>query len=83
MSSSVLIPIIFVIVIPAYWLLMLNAAINARANYIDEVDAYLGNDENPEELKLLIYHFFDQSLSHFLPSMALLYFLFLSNGRNS
>ncbi len=83
MESTILIPIFLVIIVPVYWLLRINSAINARSNFSDEVDTYLGDENNPGELKLLVYHFFEECLDNLLPTKAWLYFIFLSNGKSS
>ena len=83
MENTVLIPIFLTLIIPMYWLFRVNSAINARNNYSDEVDSYLGDENNPEELKLLIYHFFKECLDSLLPTKAWLYFMLFSNGSDS
>jgi len=78
MNSSVIIPIIISLVIPSYWLWRSFAAINARGLLAGEVDSYLGNEENPEELKLLVYYAFKDSMKNFLVFEILYFFLFNS-----
>lgn len=83
MDTAIVIPILLTLIIPLYWVLRINSAIDARQNFVDEVDEYLGNEKHPEELKLLVYHFFEECMDNLLPTKVWLYFVFFSNGRNS
>ncbi|MCU7798683.1 MAG: hypothetical protein KZQ70_00720 [gamma proteobacterium symbiont of Lucinoma myriamae] len=44
---------------------------------------YLGDEENPEELKLLVYHMFKECMDDFLPTKIMLYYLFIKNNKDS
>lgn len=83
MESTILIPIFLTLIIPLYWFSRINSAIDARGNFVDEVDDYLGDENNPEELKLLVYHFFEECLDNFLPTKAWVYFILFPNGKDS
>jgi len=72
-----------ILIVPAalvaitYWYVMSLMAINMRNQFSDEIDTYLGDDENPEELKLYVINAFEDSLDHWLP-IKFLYFFFLA-----
>lgn len=77
-DCTTIMPILLIVVLPAILLLQYHSAIEARGRYAEEVDEYLGDESNPKELKILIYHMFDSCLSHFLPTKALFFYLFFS-----
>lgn len=73
MINSIL-PILIVIILPAFVLFNYYRAIELRGIMAEEVDSYLGDESNPDELKLLVYRSFIDCLDHWLPIAFLRYF---------
>lgn len=80
MIWSTIIPIFAVLIVPGYVLWRKHEAVKARGSLAQEVDGYLGREDRPEELKLLVYRAFDDSQKHGLPFQIVYYFLF--NSKN-
>jgi len=83
MTWATIAPVLIAVALPAYVLWRKYSAMRARGVLADEVNEYLGNDEHPEELKLLVYRAFDDCQEHTLPLEIIYFFLFKSRASSA
>lgn len=79
--TTTIIPILIVIVFPAYFIWRYWAALDIREKVAIDVDNYLGQ-EKPNDMKHIIYHAFNDCLSIKMPFQIMFNFIFNSKRGN-